>query len=325
MKKVLFGLLVAMLGVAGCFGWRLFHHDEHARLMLYGNVEQHQVSLAFEAAGRVAEVLVEEGEQVRAGQVVATLDTHALMLQQEQAVAKVAVHQQELQRLRKGARPAEISQARHRLQAARSDAERAYRELARLRRIDAGIKGAVSTRDLDLARSAAQVADASVRERADALQLLNDGSRVEDIDAAEAQLRAARAQVALLQYQIGQGQLRAPVNARVRSRLMEPGEIATPQRPIITLSVDDPKWIRLYVDESRLGRVKPGMAAEIQADGVARRLSGTVGYISSVAEFTPKSVQTEDLRTSLVYEVRIRFADPDALLRLGQPVTVRLE
>jgi len=122
------------------------------------------------------------------------------------------------------------------------------------------------------------------------------------------------------------GELGAPVKAVVRSRLLEPGDMASPQRPVLALAVTTPKWARIYVDESSLGQVKPGQAAQLSVDSMpGRTLAGKIGYISSVAEFTPKSVQTEVLRTSLVYEVRVLVDDPDDALRLGQPVTVRLE
>jgi HlyD family secretion protein len=111
----------------------------------------------------------------------------------------------------------------------------------------------------------------------------------------------------------------------VRARLLEPGDMASPQRPVFELALANPKWIRVYVDEAALGRVKPGMAAQVYTDSAPdRAVLGKIGYISSVAEFTPKSVETEELRTSLVYEVRVRVDDRSGLLRLGQPVTVKL-
>ena len=165
-----------------------------------------------------------------------------------------------------------------------------------------------------------------MKERQDALALVQEGARREEIDAADAQVAAARAQLALLRHQLDQGELRAPVASVVRSRLLEPGDMASPQRPVLALAVTSPKWARIYVDESSLGQVKPGQTAQLSVDSMpGRTLAGRVGYISSVAEFTPKSVQTEVLRTSLVYEVRVLVDDPDDVLRLGQPVTVRLE
>jgi HlyD family secretion protein len=117
----------------------------------------------------------------------------------------------------------------------------------------------------------------------------------------------------------------APVDAVVRTRIMEPGEMASAQRPVFSLAITDPKWVRAYVSEPDLGKVHPEMAAFVVVDSFPdRRFDGWVGFISPVAEFTPKAVQTEELRTSLVYEVRVFVKDPSDELRLGMPATVYL-
>lgn len=326
MKKPIV-MIVLLAAVAACwFGWQHWRPQGQDAGVFYGNIDVRQVSLAFDGSGRVAQVGVEEGDRVQPGQVLAVLDTRTLALQADQAAAQLRAQEENLRRLKNGARPAEIAQARSRLAAARADAQRARREQARLERIATASAGAVSVQDVDRARSAARVAQAAVKERQDALALVQEGARREEIDAADAQAAAARAQLALLRHQLEQGDLRAPVAAVVRSRLLEPGDMASPQRPVLALAVTSPKWARIYVDESSLGQVKPGQAAQLSVDSMpGRTLAGKIGCISSVAEFTPKSVQTEVLRTSLVYEVRVLVDDPDDVLRLGQPVTVRLE
>ena len=326
MKKPIV-MIVLLAAVAACwYGWQHWRPHGQDAGVFYGNIDVRQVSLAFEGSGRVAQVDAEEGDRVQPGQVLAVLDTRTLALQADQAAAQLRVQEENLRRLKNGARPAEIAQARSRLAAAQADAQRARREQARLERIATASAGAVSVQDVDRARSAARVAQAAVKERQDALALVQEGARREEIDAADAQVAAARAQLALLRHQLDQGELRAPVASVVRSRLLEPGDMASPQRPVLALAVTSPKWARIYVDESSLGQVKPGQAAQLSVDSMpGRTLAGKIGYISSVAEFTPKSVQTEVLRTSLVYEVRVLVDDPDDVLRLGQPVTVRLE
>lgn len=326
MKKPIV-MIVLLAAVAACwYGWQHWRPQGQDAGVFYGNIDVRQVSLAFEGSGRVAQVDAEEGDRVQSGQVLAVLDTRTLALQADQAAAQLRVQEENLRRLKNGARPAEIAQARSRLAAAQADAQRARREQARLERIATASAGAVSVQDVDRARSAARVAQAAVKERQDALALVQEGARREEIDAADAQVAAARAQLALLRHQLDQGELRAPVASVVRSRLLEPGDMASPQRPVLALAVTSPKWARIYVDESSLGQVKPGQTAQLSVDSMpGRTLAGKIGYISSVAEFTPKSVQTEVLRTSLVYEVRVLVDDPDDALRLGQPVTVRLE
>ena len=329
MKKPLIVALVLAIAVSivAAVWWQRRERPPADALVLHGNVDLRQVSLAFDGSGRVAEMLVEEGNRVRAGAVLARLDVKTLRLQAEQARAQSEVQKQSLLRLENGSRPEEVAQARSRLQAARSDAARAVQDLARLEQIasETGGRG-VSAMDLDRTRSSTQVARAKVAEQEDALRLVERGARKEDVAAARAQLGASIAQLNLLAHQIELGELKAPADGVVRSRLLEPGDMATPQRPAYALALMQPKWVRVYVGEPDLGRVRPGMPARVWTDSAPDRpLSGQVGAISSSAEFTPKSVQTEELRTSLVYEVRVRVDDPGDVLRLGQPASVRLD
>jgi HlyD family secretion protein len=326
MKKPLIVLLIVIAFVIG--GWFWWHgHAEGGdkALVLHGNVDIRQISLAFDGSGRIAELRANEGDSVKAGGIVGVLDTSTLQLQADQAKAQIEVQQQTLLKLRNGSRPQEVSQARSRLEAAQADAARAEEDLKRLQGISTNTQGrGVSAQDLDRAQSSLKVAQAQVAEQQDALRLTELGPRKEDLGGAEAQLKASQAQLALLQHQIAQGELKAPADAVVRSRLLEPGDMATPLRPVFALALAQPKWVRVYVSETDLGKVKPGMSARVTTDSHPDQpISGKVGYISSVAEFTPKSVQTEELRTSLVYEVRILVEDGGNVLRLGQPATVR--
>jgi HlyD family secretion protein len=324
MKKPLTLLVVVVLAAA--LWWLLSDRDDDGALVLHGNVDIRQISLAFDGSGRVAELHVDEGDRVKAGDVLGVLDTRTLELQAEQVRAQIEVQKQNLLRLRTGTRPQEIAQARSRVSAAEVEALQAAQDLERLQGIAAKTQGrGISAQDLDRAKTRLQVAQARVAEQREALRLAEIGPRTEEVAGAEAQLKAAEAQLALLLHQIAEGELKAPADAVVRSRLLEPGDMATPQRPVFALALTEPKWARVYVSEPDLGRVKPGMAARVITDGRPDEpIAGKIGYISSVAEFTPKSVQTEELRTSLVYEVRVRVDDPDDVLRLGQPVTVQL-
>ncbi|AEB83974.1 MULTISPECIES: HlyD family efflux transporter periplasmic adaptor subunit [Pseudomonadota] len=327
MKKPLIALGLLVVLALGAWAWMHQRDKDHdGALVLYGNVDIRQVSLAFDGSGRVAELKVDEGDAVKAGQLLATLDTQTLALQAEQAQAQIGVQQQNLLRLKNGSRPEELAQARSSYAAAQADAERARKDLARLQGIAANTDNrGVSAQELDRARAAVQVADAQAAQQRDALRLTEIGPRKEDIAAAEAQLKSSEAQLALLQHQVSQGQLIAPSDAVVRSRLLEPGDMATPQKPVYALAITRPKWVRVYVNEPDLGKVKPGQSARVTTDSAPDRpITGKVGYISSVAEFTPKAVQTEELRTSLVYEVRVVVEDNDDALRLGQPATVVL-
>lgn len=327
MKRLLIPLVViAGLALAAGIWWQNRHRPAAGELVLHGNVDIRQIALAFDGSGRVTELRADEGDSVKAGAVLGILDTRTLALQAEQAQAEIDVQQQTLKRLRNGSRPQEIAQARSRLVAAQADAARARQDYSRLNEVAVSTQGrGISAQDVDRARSIWLVAQATVAERQEALRLTELGPREEEVAGAEAQLKASQAQLALLRHQIAQGMLLAPADAIVRSRLLEPGDMATPQKPAFALALTQPKWIRVYVSEPNLGRVKPGMAARVTTDSAPDTpIDGKVGYISSVAEFTPKSVQTEELRTSLVYEVRVRVEDRSDQLRLGQPATVRL-
>jgi HlyD family secretion protein len=327
MKKPLIAvLMVVFLVVAGLVGWRANSEKGGNRLVLYGNVDIRQISLAFDNSGRITEVLADEGDSIKAGQVLARLDVRILQLQADAVRADIDAQQQTVLKLHNGSRPQEIAQERARLAAAQADAARAERDLARLQEVAANTQGrGVSQQDLDNAKNNATSTKAKLDEQREALRLAELGPRVEEIAGAEAQLKATQAKLALLQYQISQGALKAPADAVVRSRLLEPGDMASSARPVFAMALTEPKWVRVYVSETDLGKVKPGMTARVFTDSYPDRpINASIGYISSVAEFTPKSVQTEELRTSLVYEVRLKVKDDGNLLRLGQPVTVRL-
>ncbi|UUJ40876.1 HlyD family efflux transporter periplasmic adaptor subunit [Pseudomonas extremaustralis] len=325
-KPVIIAVLVVGVIIAALWVGGSLRHDDPNRLKLHGNVDIRQVSLAFDGNGRIEQLRVEEGDAVKAGEVLALLDTRTLSLQAEQARAQIAVQESNLLRLRNGSRPEEIAQARSRVAAANADIALARQDLLRLQGIGEKTNGrGVSQQDLDRAKSSLQVARAKGEEQQKALRLVELGPRAEDVASAQAQLQASQAQLALLEHQVDLGTLIAPADAVVRSRLLEPGDMASPQRPVFALALTKPKWVRVYVGEADLGRIRPGMSARVFTDSYPDQpVAGKVGYISSVAEFTPKAVQTEELRTKLVYEVRVWVEDDNDVLRLGQPATVDL-
>ena len=179
---------------------------------------------------------------------------------------------------------------------------------------------------MDSAKAALDTAEARLAVNQKALALELAGPRKEDVAQGEAQLRADQAQLALLQQQFKDADLLAPLDAVVRSRIVEPGEISSPQKSAFTLAIIDPKWVRAYVAETDLGSVREGMQAGGDGRCIPRTagFAGWVGFISPVAEFTPKSVETTELRSSLVYEIRVFVQDPDDELRLGMPATVHI-
>jgi HlyD family secretion protein len=330
-RTVLIGLLIVAAGAAGVWWWLTQQDRMPQELLLYGNVDLRQVQLAFNNSERIAAVLVQEGDRVKKGQVVACLDTGRLEPQVSQAEAQVASQRHIVERMHHGSRPEEIAQSRANVASAKADAANARRQYERVKNLsvvrlrDQSEVRAVSQEEVDNAKAALDVAEAKLAVNQKGLELALAGPRREDVSQAEAQLRANEAQLAFLRQQLADAKLVAPTDAVVRTRLLEPGEMSSPQKSVFSLAITDPKWVRAFVTERDLGKVRMGMVAEVSVDSFTdRRFEGWIGFISPVAEFTPKAVQTEELRTSLVYEVRVFVKDPSDELRLGMPATVHL-
>jgi HlyD family secretion protein len=327
-NRLLILLLLVVAAAVGIYAWR----GSRARvadgeLVLFGNVDLRQVLLAFQNEERIAEVLVQEGDRVTPGQVLARVDASRLQPRVSEAEAQTQAQRHAVERLHNGSRPEEIAQARANVASSRADAANTRRQLERLKAASEGSRGAaVSDQDLANGQAAVEVADARLQVAEKTLELAVAGPRKEDVQEAEAKLAGEEADLALLRRTLVDAELRAPSLGIVRSRLLEPGEMASPQRPVLSIAIVDPKWVRAYVSEPDLGRVRAGARASVRVDGFpGKDFEGWVGFLSPVAEFTPKTIQTEELRTSLVYEVRVFVKDPTDDLRLGMPATVRLD
>lgn len=325
MKKKLILLVVLIAAVAGGFAYRTLHNEESeaGELTLYGNVDIRKVDLGFRVSGRLSAVLVEEGDRVQAGQLLARLDNtpyrdelQLAQAQQEQVAAVLA-------KLEAGARPQEIAQAAALVRERQASVKNLQTEYQRLKNLIAS--GAVSQQSFDNAGAALAEATARLATAQEGLHLAREGFRNEDIVAARADLQAAQARLAGARTRLDDTEIKAPQGGIILTRVKEPGAIVGTGQTVLTLSLDTPLWIRAYVEEPDLGRVYPGMPAQVFTDSAPDRpYQGQVGFISPEAEFTPKSVQTEELRTRLVYQLRIIADDPDHGLRQGMPVTVRL-
>ena len=332
-KKVLVGgvIILAVLEILAIgFGlgrwWGNSKKDQN-RLVLYGNVDLRQVELSFNNSERIAEVLVQEGDKVKCGQILARLDTDRLKPQTAEAEAEVEAQQAMVQKLHHGSRPEEIAQAQANVASAKADLVNAGQQWNRMMALSKLTTGrAISQQDLDGAKAGLDMAQARLEMTQKGLDLSTIGPRKEDIAQGEAQLRVNQAQLDLLRQKLADAELVSPCDAVVRSRLLEPGEMISPQRAVYNLAITNPKWVRAYVSDPDLGKIHPGMKASISADSFpGRAFSGWVGFISSVAEFTPKAVETVELRSSLVYEIRVFVEDPQDELRLGMPATVAFE
>lgn len=327
-KRIKFLLpLLLVLIVAGTVGYRFWSRADSNNtgdiLTLHGNVDIRQVQLAFNGSERISDMRFEEGNRVNKGDLLASLDKTRLQHATDQAAARVAAQKEVVARLKAGTRPEEIRQLRAEVEAARITADNAVRTSRRL--ADLRKQNLTSQEQADNASAAADAAKAKMRAAEEALRLAEAGSRKEDIAAAEAMLKADQAQLALVRRQLSDADLYAPADGVIQDRLLEPGDMASPQRPVYTLALTDPLWVRAYVGETDLGRIHPGMRATVRTDSFpGKGYDGWVGFISPTAEFTPKSVETHEVRTDLVYQVRIFVCNPQNQLRLGMPAVATI-
>lgn len=328
MPKPIIGVIaVALLAGGASFWWYNNNHNGKAdndSLVLHGNVDIREVNLAFNGSERIVSMSAVEGQAVHAGDVLAELDTRRLNHSVEQLLAQVEAQGQVVARLEAGSRPEEIAKARAQVEAAKATLENARRAVTRTASL---IKqNLASEEQSDNARTAALTADAQLRAAQQDLALAEAGPRLEDIEAARATLRANRAQLALVEQQLADARLTAPSDGVIENRLLQPGDMASPQNAVYTLALTDPLWVRAYVDEPDLGKLHPGMRAEVLTDSYPDHpYKAWIGYISPTAEFTPKSVETLEVRTDLVYQVRVFVCNPQGQLRLGMPATVHIK
>lgn len=316
-------LLAALLAVSG---WLLYQHFTTRRsliLTLQGDIDIRQVNIGFRVTGRVKEMKLEEGDVVRSGDLAATLDDVPYQEQVRRAEAQVAQAQANYTEMANGHRAEEIAQARAQLDQAKVKYENAQRFFERQNELQRN--RVISKSDYDNATASRDSLKAQVDLAQANLNLELAGNRIEDIDSAKAQLENARANLASAQQNLADCQLFAPVDGVIITRAVEPGTIVSTSSIIYSICQNEPVWVRTYVDERDLGLIYPGMKALVYNDTNPNRpYLGQIGFISPVAEFTPKTVETQELRTDLVYRLRVIITKPDKYLRQGMPVTLKM-
>ncbi|MBL8675824.1 MAG: secretion protein HlyD [Alphaproteobacteria bacterium] len=314
-------LMIMVLSVIMIF----LHYKENSNhLVLYGNVDIRQVDLGFRVSGRLKEMLVEEGDQVKRGDLLAVLDKVPYEADFASAKAGLAQAEANYLKLQHGSRPQEIEEARalvREKQAAVTNAELIFARQKEQIKI-----GASSQQNYDDAFAQKNEAEAQLKSAQENLSLAEEGFRIEDIQAGKAAMEVAKAQLESAKINLTDTEIFSPSDGIILTRVREPGAIIAPQSIIYTLTLHKPVWIRAYVSETDLGRIKPGMIALIYTDADPDNpFKAQIGFISPTAEFTPKAVETPELRTDLVYRLRLYVDDPKGKLRQGMPVTVKLD
>jgi HlyD family secretion protein len=312
--------LVALAAVAIGVVW---NGRGNRDLMLYGNIDIREVTLGFRVGGRIGTLLVDEGDSVHAGQVLARLDTTPLVLEFNEARANAGAIGARAALLKAGFRSEDVEQARATAAERRAVLVDAEQLLARQEQLKG--TGAVAQRVYDDAVAARDQARARLRAAEQAFAELQSGYRRQEIAEVEGNHARALALAAQAEQRLADAVLQAPSDGIVLTRAVESGAILAAGTPVFTLSLVTPVWARIYVGEPDLGRVGPGREVLIYTDSRPdHAYHGQIGFVSPTAEFTPKNVETPDLRTALVYRARVVVSDPDQGLRQGMPVTVKL-
>jgi len=323
-KKVLIAAIAAGAAIAAVIYLAMDHsRNGSGNIRVSGNIEVTTVELSFKIPGRVKERLVDEGESVRQGQVVARLDPEDLVHEVASRKAAMQAARAALAELEAGYRKEEIAQAEAAFYRVRAEAERQRADFSRQQELFR--KEVISRRDFDTAKAAYEGSQASEREAKERLTQLRNGPRRETIDQARARLRDTEAVLALSETRLGYAAMVSPLNGLVLSKNIEPGEQVTAGTPVITVGILDDVWVRAYINETDLGRVKVGQEATVTNDTYpGKKYRGRVSFISSEAEFTPKNVQTKKERVKLVYRIKVVIPNPDRELKPGMPADVEI-
>ncbi len=317
-------LILSMLPLLTAFRWPWEAAGDTGRIELSGTVEAREVDLAFQVSGRIANLQVDEGDAVKAEQLVAELDARDYELALRNVTAQAEAARAALAALQAGTRTQELRVAEAKLTQTEAQLDFARADLKRVAELMP--RKLASDDQLDRARLQLNVAMTTVEQAQQSLALLREGPRREDIDQATAMLHARQAAVETARQQLGYVQLHSPVTGVVSVRLAEAGEVVSSGKPVLRIAELGRPWVRAYLNETDLARVRLGQAAEVRVDGLPGKvLSGRFAFIAPDAEFTPKTVETRALRVDLVYRVKIEVDNPDGALKLGMPADVLLK
>ncbi len=296
--------------------------DENGVIVASGHVEATEVTVSTKVPGHLERLLVDEGTAVQAGQELARIDTTDTRLALAAARAERAQADAELRLRVNGSRIEDIREAEAQVARARAELEAAQPDLGRMEDLLAAGSGTSKARDD--ARSRRDGAKASLDAATERALRLKAGSRPEEIDAARARLAAADAQIAQLAQQLKDAVITSPVAGVVTEKLAEPGELLARGTGIVVVTDLPHAWLNAYVAEPDLERLRLGQDAVVVTDGGERR-HGKLSFVSAVAEFTPKNVQTKDERVKLVFRIKVAVDNGDGLLKPGMPATARLQ
>lgn len=302
----------ALAGLVGC-------SDNHkGTIEESGTLEATEVHVSTKVPGQIEQLLVDEGSKVKAGDTLAVLDHATLGFELKQAEAGVALADAQYRLLVNGARKEDLRAAEEAVTQSQSSFDNAKIDYARTKELYA--THTVSQKQMDDAESRFTIAQAQLTTAHQNLQKMKQYARPEDLAAAKARLEQAQANADLLRKQVNDSYVVAPVSGIVTQKPVEKGELLATGSTVVSIAQLEKLNLMIYVNETDLGKVKLGGSADVAIDTNPNEMHpGTIVYISPVAEFTPKNVQTKEDRTKLVFGVKLEVANPNLVLKAGMP------
>ncbi len=319
MKRILLIVIIAVI-VAGLLYYFLTRDKEEGNttIKVSGNIEATEVDVGFKVAGRIVNLYVQEGDWVEKGKVLAKLDNDDLLQRLALAKATLKSAQARLDKLLAGSRPEEIREAEAILQQAQFDLENKKVHYERMKTLFE--RGVVPKDTFDNAETGFKIAKAALQRANENYQLVKKGPREEDIEDGRAQLEQAKASLQLIETQLSYTTLYSPLSGVLLVKSGEIGEVVNPGTSILTLADIENVWLKAYIPEIDLSRIKWGQEVSVTTDLKPQKIyKGKISFISSQAEFTPKQIQTEKERVTLVYRIKIDIPNPEKELKPGMP------
>lgn len=320
MKKIIIFLLI-ILGAGAGYTYLKPSQSSQNQTSFYGNVENRTQKLSFRFLGTIDTITKDEGQQFKKGDVLATLDTQPLKLQLEQLQAQIEAEKSVLKKLSSGYRSEEVAQAKAAMQEAKAVLDRSKDIYTRQEQLFKN--GATPEETYIIAKTDFQKSQATYNKAQSSYKLMKSGYQSEDIEAQRNKVLALEAQKKTLEYNLKDSTIIAPTDGTVLTRYVEPSSVVVPVQNILEIALQDEYWVRSYISEAQLGNIKQGQKMLVYTDVREAPYHGTVGFISPVAEFTPKNIETPELRPDLVYRFRVIISDPTPELKQGLPVTIK--
>ena len=321
-KKLTIALIILLISFISYKIYSNIFLKNENNLTFYGNIDTRTVNVGFRFLGKIENITKDEGEIVKKDEVLVKLDTASLEKSLEELNEKIFASKLELSKLQTGYRQEEILEAKAAMEEAIENLNKTkdtYNRQTNLFKTKSTSEENFTISQLNYKQALATL------DKAKALyELRKNGYRDEDIKIQESNLKSLEIQAEKLKIDLNDSIIKAPVDGVILTRFKEIGAITNAGESIFEIAKTDEFWVRAYIDEKNLGNIKPGLKMSIQTDSRSENYEGVIGFISPVAEFTPKNIETQELRADLVYSFRVIVKNPDDKIRQGMPVTLKI-